>query len=218
MGSVTGSLADSTSSSTIYYTTNGTTPTTSSTVYSGPFTITATSNVLAIATASGFSQSAVGGGSYTILNGPIVLDASSTFSGGVTSLTSASCPSITPTAGDGITVELVYGGSMAVTSVNDNVNSGNYSVANAAYFGPIPLGSSVAIYFKAAVAGSPTVITFTPASTVQFIGMACQAWRGFSGAGTFTFDSAFVQQNPVSTGFATGTNPTTGAVISTNPN
>jgi hypothetical protein len=60
------SVADSTPGATIYYTTNGSTPTTSSSVYSGPITITANTTVNAIATASGFTQSAVGSASYTL--------------------------------------------------------------------------------------------------------------------------------------------------------
>jgi regulation of enolase protein 1 (concanavalin A-like superfamily) len=63
------SIADSTSGSTIFYTTDGNTPSTSSTVYSGPFTISASTTVKAIATASGFTQSGVATASYTLNNG-----------------------------------------------------------------------------------------------------------------------------------------------------
>ena len=59
------SIADTTAGAAIYYTTNGSTPTTSSQLYSGPFTISATTTVNAIATASGFTQSAQGSASYT---------------------------------------------------------------------------------------------------------------------------------------------------------
>lgn len=59
-------IACSTPSSTIYYTTNGSSPTTGSTVYSGPITVAGSSTLKAIATASGFTQSAVGSAAYTI--------------------------------------------------------------------------------------------------------------------------------------------------------
>lgn len=60
------SITDSTPSATIYYTTNGSTPTTSSPVYSSSFPVSATTTVQAIATAPGFSQSAVGQSILTI--------------------------------------------------------------------------------------------------------------------------------------------------------
>ncbi len=59
-------ISDSTSGATIYYTTNGTTPTTSSTVYSAPISVSTTETVEAIATASGYTTSPVGSAAYTI--------------------------------------------------------------------------------------------------------------------------------------------------------
>jgi beta-glucanase (GH16 family) len=59
-------ISDSTSGATIYYTTNGTTPTTSSTVYSGPITVSATETVQAIALASGHSVSTIASAAYNI--------------------------------------------------------------------------------------------------------------------------------------------------------
>ncbi len=59
-------ISDTTSGATIYYTTNGTTPTTGSTVYSAPISVNATETIQAIAIATGFSQSAVASGAYTI--------------------------------------------------------------------------------------------------------------------------------------------------------
>jgi hypothetical protein len=62
-------IADATPNATIYYTTNGTTPTTGSSVYSGQITLSASATVNAIATASGFTQSALGSASYTFTGG-----------------------------------------------------------------------------------------------------------------------------------------------------
>ena len=60
-------ISDSTSGATIYYTTNGATPTvTSSEQYNGPFTLSASATVQAIAAASGYSNSAVGSANYTV--------------------------------------------------------------------------------------------------------------------------------------------------------
>jgi hypothetical protein len=59
-------LTDSTAGSTIYYTTNGTTPTTSSTPYTVPITVSQSETIEAIATAPGLSRSAVAVANYTI--------------------------------------------------------------------------------------------------------------------------------------------------------
>ena len=65
------SLTDTTPGATIYYTTNGTTPTTSSTVYnpSSPIAVTASTTIEAMAAASGYNNSAVASGVYVISNG-----------------------------------------------------------------------------------------------------------------------------------------------------
>ena len=61
-------ISDTTTGVTIYYTTNGTTPTTSSTVYSGAIPVTSTETLEAIATATGYSTSAVASAAYIIAN------------------------------------------------------------------------------------------------------------------------------------------------------
>jgi subtilase family serine protease len=64
-------ISDTTSGAVIYYTTNGTAPTTSSTVYSAPITVSASETIEAIAAASGYLQSAVGSAAYN-MNIPVV--------------------------------------------------------------------------------------------------------------------------------------------------
>ena len=64
--STTVTLSDATSGATIYYTTNGTTPTTSSPVYTKAFPLTASATVKALATAPGYISSAVASASYIL--------------------------------------------------------------------------------------------------------------------------------------------------------
>jgi N-acetylneuraminic acid mutarotase len=73
-------ISDTTTAATIYYTLDGTTPTTSSTTYTGPIMVSSTATLEAIAVASGFSASTVNSAAY-------VLPVTFTFAGSPASLT-----------------------------------------------------------------------------------------------------------------------------------
>ncbi len=64
-------ISDSTAGATIYFTKDGTTPTTGSTKYTSPIAVTATETIKAIATASNHTNSAVASATYTIQTSPV---------------------------------------------------------------------------------------------------------------------------------------------------
>ncbi len=66
------SIADSLAGASIYYTTNGAPPTTSSALYTGPITVGATATVRALAAASGYTSSSVASATYTIGAAPSI--------------------------------------------------------------------------------------------------------------------------------------------------
>jgi hypothetical protein len=111
----------------IYYTTNGSTPTTSSTVYAGAITVSATETVKAIASASGDQQSNVGSAAYTIGAAPAPVVATPTFAPAAGTYSSAQSVTIScTTAGAKIyyttngatptTSSTVYAGAIAVSA------------------------------------------------------------------------------------------------------
>src|SRR4029079_10145932 len=66
-GSVSVTLATTTGGATIRYTTNGSTPTSSvGTIYAGPFSLTTSATVKAIAYAAGMNDSSVASAAFTV--------------------------------------------------------------------------------------------------------------------------------------------------------
>ncbi len=63
-------LTDATSGAVIYYTTDGSVPTTSSNRYLGPIALSATTTIRAMAAAPGIDNSSVTGGTYTLVDAP----------------------------------------------------------------------------------------------------------------------------------------------------
>src|SRR6266568_3265685 len=110
-GSVTVSISDATSGATIYYTTDGSTPTTSSAVYTGALTFTQTTTLKAMAAASGMTNSAVASATYTVQQRV----ATPTFSPGGGTYTGSVTVSIND-ASSGATIYYTTNGSTPTTS------------------------------------------------------------------------------------------------------
>src|SRR5206468_7950053 len=64
--SATVTTSDATAGATTYYTTDGSTPTTSSTPYADPISVTSTQTIKAIATAPGYATSAMASAAYVV--------------------------------------------------------------------------------------------------------------------------------------------------------
>ena len=138
-------ISDSTSGATIYYTTNGTTPTTSSTKYTAPITVSSTETVKAIAVATGFSQSAVGSAAYTI-NLPVA--ATPTFSPVAGTYATAQTVTISDTT-NGATIYYTTNGTTPTTAstkytapIAVNTNQTVQAIAVATGFAQSAVGSA----------------------------------------------------------------------------
>lgn len=107
-------ISDTTTGATIYYTTDGTTPTTNSAVYSGPIAVNSSETIEAIAAASGYSQSLVGTAAYTINISqptPVISSLSPAFTAA-----GGSAFTLTVTGSGFTTASTVYWGSTALTT------------------------------------------------------------------------------------------------------
>jgi Chitobiase/beta-hexosaminidase C-terminal domain len=119
-------ISDATSGATIYYTTNGTTPTTSSAVYSGPITVSSSETLEAIAVKSGDTNSAVASAAYTI-----------------TPPTTVSTPTFNPPAGTYTSAQTVtISDATSGATIYYTTNGTTPTTSSAVYSGPITVSSS----------------------------------------------------------------------------
>ena len=117
-------LADTTPGSTIYYTTDGSTPTTGSTVYSGPISVSGNETIKTLVTALGYTPSAISSFSYTIMSPTVAMPTASPVSGGYAGQITVSLTTTTPSAQiyytlDGSTptnASLLYSGPFTIPS------------------------------------------------------------------------------------------------------
>ena len=156
-------IADATTGAAIYYTTNGSTPTTSSTPYTAAITVSSTETVKAIAVAPGYAQSAVASAAYTIATAPSVTTKAAT---GVS--TTGATLSGTVTANNATTQYwFAYGISSTSLTSTTTVTSGLTGTSAKAMSATLTgLKASTTYYFRAVASNavgttSGAVLSFT---------------------------------------------------------
>ncbi len=195
------SIADTTPSASIYYTTNGSTPTTASQLYSGPFTISATTTVNAIATASGYTQSAQGSASYTYSP----------------SQTVTQTPSFSPaggsfTAAQQVTISDATAGAVIYYTTNGTTPT----TSSAVYSSPISVASgTVTINALAQAPGDSISAVGSATYTIQAATAATPTFSPVAGTYTSTQSVTIADTTPGATIYYTtnGTTPTTSSPV-----
>jgi hypothetical protein len=158
-------ISDGTSNATIYYTTNGTTPTTSSTRYTGPIVVTSTEKLEAIATAVGATNSAVASAAYTITSLPAV--STPAFSPAAGSYNSTQSVSISD-ATSGAIIYYTTNGTTPTTSSTEYTGAISVSLTQTLEAIAVAAGDSNSVVASAAytITSLPSVSTpaFSPAA------------------------------------------------------
>jgi hypothetical protein len=228
-------ITDTTAGSTIYYTTNGTAPTTSSTKYTGPIEVSASETIEAIAVASGFSNSAVASAAYVInlpAATPVIAPAGGTYSSAqsvtVTDSTAGATIYYTTNGTTPTASSTVYSGAITVSASETieaiAVASGftNSAVASAAYVITLPAAATPVISPAAGTYSSTESVTITDSTagaTIYYTtnGTAPTASSTkYSGAITVSA-SETVEAIAVASGFSTSAVATSAYVIVVTP-
>ncbi len=143
-------ISDATTGATIYYTTDGTTPTTSSSQYTSPISVSTTETIEAIATASGYSSSAVASATYTI------------------SLGVTAAPTFSPAAGTYTSVQTVtISDSTTGASIYYTTNGTTPTTGSTVYSSPISVSSSETLEAIAAASGYSSSAVASAAYTIN---------------------------------------------------
>jgi hypothetical protein len=153
------SIADTTPDAVIYYTLDGSTPTTSSTIYSGPISVSSSETINAIAMATGYTTSAVATATYVI------------------NLPATTAPVFNPAAGTYTSIQKVkITDSMKGASIYYTLDGSTPTTASAKYTTAINVNESTTInaiavatgYASSAVASSTYTLNLPAAAAAVF--------------------------------------------------
>lgn len=196
------SLTDATPGSSIYYTTNGQSPTTASTLYTGPFTIFSNSTVNAIAVANGMNNSNVATANFSIVAQKVAL------------------PTISPNGGN-------FSAPQSVTMSDSTVGAKIYyttdgstpSSASTLYTGPFPVSVSSTLNAIAVATGMSNSGVASASFTISQNKLATPSISPNGGSFTTAQTVSLTDSSPgVSIYYTTdGSTPSTSSSLYTTP-
>jgi serine protease len=133
-------LSDATPGAQIYYTVDGTTPTTSSAPYTGPIAVSTTTTIKAIAVAPEHAQSAVASGTFTIQ---------------APQAPAAATPTFDPPAGGSFPgpISVTIGDATPGATIYYTTDGSTPTTSSAVYTSPVPLSASTTLKAIAAAPG-----------------------------------------------------------------
>lgn len=181
-------ISDATPGASIYFTTNGSTPTTNSTLYTSPIAVTGSETIKAIATAGGYSLSAVASASYTI-SSAVAVPTFSPAAGTYTTTQTVSIMDATPAA------TIYYTADGSTPTHNSTL-----------YTGPISISSSVTLKAVATANGleqsamASAAYTIAPLSNLTY--NLTRLDFGGQAVGTSSSAQTIIASNPNTTAIA----------------
>ena len=177
-------ITDTTSSASIYYTTDGTTPTSSSNLYSAPLTVSSSETITAIAEASGYNDSSIAAASFTI------------------NLPAAAAPTFSPVAGTFTSAQTVtISDSTAGASIYYTTDGSQATTSSTPYTAPIAVTATETINAVATATG----YSQSPDASAAYNILSGPAILGTVSTGTLPISGATVQLYAAGTsGYGTG--------------